>query len=467
VTGKVRAPALLLLGIAIATLRPATANAQMETFVQAVRGLAEAAARPEPARSHDRRAAADRMAAALAEWDRNISALEAQAGREMPGAPTQRAYQWHVQLGVTYRARGRLDDALRQFEAAIALEPSASDVQVLRALTLEAAGRPEEAGQAFRTAWTLDARNPVKAYYLAQRGGTGAAAERARARALLTDTYQRLPLNAATPTAAPFVTLGAVPDNLSRTPIVADETMMEAFARLETGQYSAAVAALEGAPHPRLEAAEASPLLHLERGRNAEAQNRIEDARREYQSALGGTLAGRSVLYVAIARLAQVAGDLDGAVDAFTHAVWLNPNDPDIHRELASAYAAQDRGDAAFCELVAALLIDPRDAQAHAAIGQLYLDAGHAAEAVGAFNRALDLVPDRYEIRYALATAHARMGNSTEAARQLEIYDRARRDALARRRRDIANEVDKKGDTGEPDDAERGGKHVPDQGSGR
>ena len=54
---------------------------------------------------------------------------------------------------------------------------------------------------------------------------------------------------------------------------------------------------------------------------------------------------------------------------------------------------------------MAALLIDPRDAQAHAAIGQLYLDAGRDAEAVTAFNRALELMPDGYETRYALATA--------------------------------------------------------------
>ena len=151
---------------------------------------------------------------------------------------------------------------------------------------------------------------------------------------------------------------------------------------------------------------------------------------------------GRSVLFVGIARLAQVEGDLAGAIDAFAQAVRLNPNDPNIHKELASAYAAEGRADEAFGELMAALLIDGRDAQAHAAIGQLYLDAGRDAEAVAAFNRALELMPDRYEIRYALATAHTRLGNTAEAARQLELFERARREALEQRRRDIANEVE-------------------------
>ena len=81
---------------------------------------------------------------------------------------------------------------------------------------------------------------------------------------------------------------------------------------------------------------------------------------------------------------------------------------------------------------MAALLINGRDAQAHAAIGQLASTPGATREAVAAFNRALELMPDRYEIRYALATAHTRLGNSEEAARQLEIFERFRREALER-----------------------------------
>jgi tetratricopeptide (TPR) repeat protein len=164
------------------------------------------------------------------------------------------------------------------------------------------------------------------------------------------------------------------------------------------------------------------------------------------------------VLLVGLARLAQVDGDPAGAIDALTQAARLNPNDPNIHKELASAYAAEGRGDDAFCELMAALLIDRRDAQAHASIGQLFANGGRDAEAVAAYNRALDLAPARYEIRYALAAAHRRLGNAAEAARQLDIFERARRQALERRRRDIANEV-------QQEEAARTG--VPDRGPGR
>ena len=171
------------------------------------------------------------MGTALVEWDRNIKALEVRAERESAGAPDSRVYQLHVELGVAYRVRGRLADALREFDTAAALRPSSSDLQVLRALTFEAAGRSQEAGQAFRTAWNLDPTNPVKAYYVAQGPGAGSAAERAPARAFLADAYRQVGSDAARP-GAPFVTLGAIPDNLSPTPVIADDATSEGFALL-------------------------------------------------------------------------------------------------------------------------------------------------------------------------------------------------------------------------------------------
>jgi len=433
---------LPVLGFGVAMLlRPAPAHAQLEPFAQAVGDLARANGQTGPARSTGIRDAADRMGTALVAWDRDIRALEDRI--DAPGGAAPPAHLRHAELGVVYRARGRLADALREFEAAIAIRPSA-DLHLLRALTLETAGRSDEAGKAFRTAWTLDARDPVKSYYLARRPASGSEPDRDRARAVLTETY-RMGLDAR-PAAAPFLTLGAIVDTLSRVPVVADETTADGFALLNTHHYGEAVAALKRAERVHGRPAGDSPLAHFVRGQRDELQNRVADARREYQTALAGALVGRSVLLVAIARLALVDGDLPAAIDAFARAAELNPNDPNIHKELATVLVAAGRADDGFCELMAALLINRRDAQAHAGIGQLYLDSGRAAEAVMAFNRALELMPDRYETRYALATALARLGHTDEAARQLDLFDRARRETLDRRRRDLATEVG-------PDDA--------------
>ena len=171
-------------------------------------------------------------------------------------------------------------------------------------------------------------------------------------------------------------------------------------------------------------------------------EGRVGDARREYEAALQGTLAGRAALYVGIARLAQVEGDSPGAIDAFTRASRLQPNDANIHKELALALAPQGRTDEALCEAIAALLIDPHDAQAHAIIGQIYLDNGRPADALSALNRALTLQPDRYETHYALATALTRLGRTSDADHEFQLFERGRVDALERRRRQIEHDVD-------------------------
>jgi tetratricopeptide (TPR) repeat protein len=230
-------------------------------------------------------------------------------------------------------------------------------------------------------------------------------------------------------------------DNLARKPAVADHATAVGFALLKDEKYSEGIAAIRADDRSPRKTRDDSPLDHFARGQLGEAQNRVADARREYQAALAGTVAGRSVLLVGIGRLAQVEGDLDGAIEAYTQAARFNSNDPNIRKELASAYAAAGRADDAFCELMAALFIDPRDARAHTAIGQLFLDGGRDAEAVTAFGRALELSPDGYETRYALATAFTRLGKTAEAAREFDLFERARREKLEERRRGQPREV--------------------------
>jgi len=374
------------------------------------------------------------MEMALAQWDKDINAVEDRVKSGLRNAPDLRVSQLHVELGIAYRMRGRLDDAIREFDASIRLRPSGSDVRVLRALTLEAAGRPADAAQSFQDAWTLDPSNAVKAYYVASRPSIDRAV-RDKARAFLASAVSSVVASAfRRADAPPFVVLDAIPDNLSQAPVVGDETTGEVFGLLADRHYKEAIAALT---HPKRTD---SPRLHLTRGQTAEAENRVSDGRREYQLALRGALAGRSVILVAIGRLAQVDGDLAGAIDALTRATRLNPNDSFLRYELSAALAADGRSDEAMIELFAALVINPKDAQAYAAIGQLHLGDERYRESINAFNRALELAPERYEVRYSLAMAYERMGDGTKAAQEREIYDRARRAAFEQRRRDLATQ---------------------------
>jgi tetratricopeptide (TPR) repeat protein len=437
---------LAVVGTLAVLMVPVQARAQPEAFAMAVRDLAAAAAQSDTAQPAIKAAVA-RLASALTQWDQAIAALEARTAGELAVATPQQAVRLHAERGLTYRARGRLEDALRELDRAAALaeesataagkNPDASDIHLLRALTLRAAGKTEDAARAFHTAWALDAHNAVKAYYALQSHGTTTPAERDRAYGVLVETYRILAAQTAAPSTPPFPMLDPISDLLAPAPVVGDETTGRGFALLAARRYSEAVDALARGGAATKESAR----THLARGQAAEAAGHVPEARREYAAALDGTLAGRSVIHVAIGRLAQVDGDLPAAIEALRQAADLNPLDALIRQELAQAYAGQGDDAAAFAELVAALLVDPRRAAVHAAIGQLHLDAGRAEEAIPALTRALELNPDGYEIRYALAMALTRLGRTDEAARQLEAYDRVRRELLERRRQTIEREV--------------------------
>jgi tetratricopeptide (TPR) repeat protein len=435
---------------------PAAAEAQKDRFLQGVVELTDAVTAADESTRGRVAAAVERMKGSLAEWDRAIRALEASLEAERRTWSPQRALHAHLSLAAAYLERGRFDDAVRELDAAAAAEPRHADLHVTRALALEASGRPDEAARTFRTAWTLAPTDPVKAYYALQRSGTVTDAEADRARVLLSETYQRIaaggtggsgpesragnaePRSSGQRPAAPFATVVLLPDHLSRGPVLADAASEEGFALLARQQYDRAVEALAraGATPPR--PADDSPIAHLKLGRAYEALNRVPEARRQYEAAAAGAVTGRSPLYRAIARLARVEGDFAGTVDALERAVLIAPNDAAAHQELAHALLEQGRLEEAFRELVATLLIDPQNALAHAAVGQVYLDLGRPGDAVTALRRAAGLMPERYEFRYPLATALSRLGRTDEAAREREAFERGQREAVDRRRREIA-----------------------------
>jgi Flp pilus assembly protein TadD len=89
----------------------------------------------------------------------------------------------------------------------------------------------------------------------------------------------------------------------------------------------------------------------------------------------------------------------------------------------------------------AALLVLPGTAIAQEAMGRIHLDAGRPTEAFPAFRRAITLMPERHETRYALAMALKQAGHVDEAAQELQLFERAGRTSVDDRRRTIAADV--------------------------
>lgn len=187
--------------------------------------------------------------------------------------------------------------------------------------------------------------------------------------------------------------------------------------------------------HEMLQVLPDSALGHMWLGTLAERSNRVSDARHDFEQAAEGVTSGRGAFFATLAQLADAAGDLPAAIEAFTHAIAARPNDEETHTRFARALLEQDRADEAFRELIAAVLIDPRDAGAHFGIGQIQLNAGRIEDAVAPLRRAIQIVPGYTEARYALATALTRLGRTSEAAQEFERVEQAQREATSERSR--------------------------------
>ena len=265
-------------------------------------------------------------------------------------------------------------------------------------------------------------------------------------------------------------------DETAAVPVLPLAAYADGFVRLRRGEYRDAIVALRRAAattmDERSELATAGQLAqegrHLEAeralraivttrpesglahwwlGRVYENLNRIADARQEYEKAVAVALTGRATLYAAIGRLSHTEGNFARATEAFEQRVRLTPNDSVAHKDLAWIYLAQDRTEDALKELGLVISLDPRDFEAHAAIGRSRLEAGDHAGAIVALRRALELKPTLHEARYALALALKQTGRDAESAREMEQFERARREATEDRRRTMATEAQRQEQT--------------------
>ena len=529
--------------VLVLALLPSVATAQQTAFS---RSLSELTAAIEGTYGDEGalvRPAIDRLAAALAQWDREIQ-IAAAAVSAASKTPSPDLVDRRISLARMYADRGRHADALSELAAAAVLEPRRAQIHVLRGLILEDAGSSADALEAFRTARATETANPVIAYYLFHHASRHGSPRDARdAASALGAAYAGLVKAPPGKASAPFTRLsllqpaaGGPPllplaeyrqayrhivrreydkaivefrNAADRDPLVADPAsgsapIIRAISALRKGQLNDAesfiqqsgrlgdsseahrvlglvywaqsqhdksVAELTTAIRrsPRNERARLALARVLgSAGRDDEAKialeetirtlpdctlahwwlalayervNHFAEARQEVALVAAAAVAGESRLHASVGRFAINAADIPGALDAFVRAVSADPNDPGMHRVLASALVEQDRTGDAFAEFMAALLIDPQDAEAHVGIGRIFLNMGHDDDAVDALRRAADLTPGNVDARYALASALERLGRTEEAAQHFARVEQAQRQALSDRRRTMSLDV--------------------------
>ena len=368
---------------------PQVAAAQRAAFVQAFSELTAAVEGTYGDEGARIGPALDRMSRALETWDREIAAFESEATTRAPGLSVDK----HVALGRMYAERGRFADALRQLDAATSLAAQRADIQALRGLVLDAAGRTREAGEAFRSAWTLDRSDPLAAYYFfrhpASRRGEAQSREAVDA---LAGGYRRIVKDGAGVKASPFARISLVQETADQAPLIPFAAYRQAYARIAGGDLEGAVADFRTAaasdPIVTDPAVRSSSVMRavasLRQGRLTEARTAVEQS-----EALRDSSEARRVLGL----IAWVESDYDTSVR----------------------------------QLEAAIRINPRDERSRLALSRVLSSAGRDAEAEAVLEETVRVLPDSARAHLWLASSYERMNQYAEAR---HAYEAAARDAV-------------------------------------
>jgi tetratricopeptide (TPR) repeat protein len=325
------------------------------------------------------------MARALAEWDREILTLEAHVASAVAGGRVAGTVPLRTELARRYAERGRLSDALRELDAALTLDPRDGDAQLLRGQVLAAASRYEDAGHAFREAWSRNTGNPVAAYLLLHLAPSIERRDVEGATATLRAAYRTSIGGGARQTSAPFQTFDILhPGHAEVT--ISPVLYRRAYARLAGGDYADALAEFRrAAARDPLVVDPVSRSPAMRQAVAALRQGRLSEARTWLQRA-------------------------DGARDS-----------SEAQRVLGLIDWADAQYDASIAELATAIRRNPLDERSRLALSRVLRSAGRDADATVALRDTLQALPDS-------GLAHAWLATALEQANR---FDEAR-DEFAR-----------------------------------
>jgi tetratricopeptide (TPR) repeat protein len=142
---------------------------------------------------------------------------------------------------------------------------------------------------------------------------------------------------------------------------------------------------------------------HNNLGRAYEDEQRLDDAIREYQTAL--TLkSDNDKAHINLGSIYEAQGRLNDAIKEYQTALTIKPNYVITHNNLGNIYKAQGRLDEAIREYQTASTLDPNYADSHYNLGIIYRQMGKYDQAIEEYNSALSLKPEFVE-------AHNNLGN--------------------------------------------------------
>ena len=366
------APRLILPLLFVALAIPSTAIAQRDAFLASFVQFYQTLRGAYGDEGAQLSAHLEKMTTALAAWDREIRDAESQLQPRLKAADVQTALEVHTILASLYLERGRFNEALREFEADIKIDPTRAAFHRYKGLISQATARPAEAADAFRAVWLLDPVDPQNTYRLiVYRSKSTTAAEIEKALASFSRIESELIRLERPRASSPFRTTQAIDDDAGGAMGFVPPTYARGFSLLQQGKYEEGLSALRAA-------LVVDPLV-------------TDGASRSEPMVQG------------IAALRQ--GLVDVAIERLEGAVARARDSSEAHRILGTAYGI--RGDMAKSvqHLREAVKLNPRDERSWIALASTLEDTGELEEAVTALRTAITTLPDSGALRWRLAGA--------------------------------------------------------------
>lgn len=311
------------------------------------------------------------LSAALARWDRALVVTDLETRKRLTNAEPRTALEAHTVLASLYAERSRIDEALREIEQAIRVDPARAPLHRFKALLSHAARRPAEAADAYRAAWLIDPEDPRNAYQLVVRRSVHTTdAEIERALGTLARVEREL-VRGERPTApSPFLTLDSITDDVGGALAFAPVAYAPSFALLLEGEFDKGMSALRAA-------VAADPL--------------VVDAASRSEAMMRG-----------IAALRQ--GLVDQAVEHMNAAVAGAPNSSEAHRILGAVYSVAGDRERSLHHLREAVRLNPRDERSWVAMARTLDAAGAWPEAIAVLREAISNLPQSGTLRWMLSS---------------------------------------------------------------
>ena len=322
----------------------------------------------------------DAMSAALSRWDDEIKDWERLAQERLKGADAQIALQVHTFLASLYLERGRLDDALREFDEGIRIDPKRAALPRFKGLIHQLASRRGAAADAFWEAWLLDPSDPQNAYRLiANRSGQTTAEERSRAIETLRTVEQELVRGERRASRSLSVDISGIVDDAGGGMAFVPAAYAQGFTLILKGDLTAGVAALRTA-------AAADPLV-------------ADPVSLAMGSGIAALREGR--VSAAVAELEAAAARASASSEA--------------HRIAATAYGVSGDMTKSLDHLREAVRLNSRDERSWSALARTLDQAGRVAEAEQVIRAAIAALPDAGALRWQLAAYAARQQRTVDA----------------------------------------------------